>query len=150
MSGNNQHKVGREINRPLPKNARDFYAKPYLRAHELKIKGHNVQIKRVAWVEKFNSKSKEWSEIPALFFHSQGDNASKYLALSSETILGQVVEATGMSDPADWPGNTINIFPTTETVRKKEYDVIRVKALDPQLPTAWSPTPTTPKDEPNA
>ena len=141
MSENNhqRHQVGRVVNRPLPTHAKEFNKKPYLRPHNLGPQGHNVTIRMVAWVEYFNTQNNQWSEVPALFFFMKDSSDNRYLSLSSDTILDQVIQATGKEDPNTWPGQTICIFNDVERVRGVDYTVIRVKATDPQLPAAHSP-----------
>lgn len=142
-----RHKAGREVEKDLPTNAREMRPKPYLRPHNVGLGGNNVMIKRVAWVEYRIPANNEWIEVPALFFHTRSDDG-RYLSLTSDTILEQVIGATGEEDPNKWPEKSICIHRDIEVVRREKVPVIRVKPVDQDLPPAYQPPPTTDPNDP--
>lgn len=134
----NQNQVGKPVNRPLPSHAREARPKPYLRPHNLQAGGHNVKIKAVKWVQNYNVKTHQWGEILGLYFHTQ-QNDQRYLGLNSDTLVDQVIEATGETAPKEWPGCIICIYPTQVQAGGENYDVIRVKSVDGRLSPAYDP-----------
>lgn len=148
--------VGDSVNKPLPGDARDFLDKPYMRAHDLQGKAHNVRILKVGWVKSFDKKSNQMVDRVAIYFVSkQNGTPTKYLEMKSDLIIDQLATtkdggaALGY-DHSKWVGQVICIYPNKEKHGANTWEVIRIKKMNPDLPEAQAmpginrPTPTPP------
>jgi hypothetical protein len=98
----------------------DLFPSKYLKAADLKGKPHVVKIER-APVETFKNGGDDDRKV-VLYFSGK----AKPLPLNM-TNFDAVADIAG-DDTADWPGHSIEVFPTTTELRGKVVDCIRIRA----------------------
>jgi hypothetical protein len=119
----------------------DVFPSKYVKAADLRGKSVVVEIDRAPLEKLKNTKGEEQVKV-VLYFVKQ----KKALPLNLTNF--DAVAAICGEDTEDWPGNRIELFPTTTTMAGKTVDCIRIRSpLSRERPPMSRPAaPTPPAD----
>ena len=123
----------------------EVFQSKYLKTADLKGKPRIVTIERAPYETLKGLDGKENPRV-VLYF----ENVAKSLPLNA-TNFDAVCNATGCPDTEDWPGQQIELYPTTTTMGGKPVDCIRIRPPSSSRPAraAPPPAPTPPVGEMN-
>ena len=117
------------------------YPRRFLSAEDLKGKSVVVEIEEECLEELTDTNGKTVNKS-VLSFVGKG----KKLVLNA-TNWDSIVEITGCEDSRDWPGNKIELYPTTTLMAGRKVDCIRIRRPPPRLAAAAPPPPPPPADD---
>jgi hypothetical protein len=99
----------------------DIFPPKYLKASDLNGQPLTLVIKR-APVEALTSPDGKQERKTVLYF----DGVPKKLPLN-QTNWDAVVDVTGEADSDDWPGQKVEVYPTTTQMGGKTVDCVRIR-----------------------
>lgn len=111
----------------------------YLYCHHLQKREHIIKIKKVV-----KGKIQGKKTVPMVYFDSAGSLPDLPLGLN-KTNCNTIIGLYG-SEPAQWAGKFITLYPTTTTMDKSTVDCIRVRPEIPDVAGAERPAKAAPSD----
>ena len=117
------------------------YPRRFLSAEDLKGKSVVVEIEEECLEELTDTNGKTANKSVLSFVGKE-----KKLVLNA-TNWDSIVEITGCEDSRDWPGNKVELYPTTTLMAGRKVDCIRIRRPPPRLAAAAPPPPPPPADD---
>jgi hypothetical protein len=117
------------------------YPRRFLSAEDLKGKSVVVEIEEERLEELTDTNGKTANKSVLSFVGKE-----KKLVLNA-TNWDSIVEITGCEDSRDWPGNKVELYPTTTLMAGRKVDCIRIRKPSSRPVAAAPPPPPPPADD---
>jgi hypothetical protein len=117
------------------------YPRRFLSAEDLQGKSVVVEIEEERLEELTDTNGKTANKSVLSFVGKE-----KKLVLNA-TNWDSIVEITGCEDSRDWPGNKVELYPTTTLMAGRKVDCIRIRRPSSRPAAAAPPPPPPPADD---